>query len=70
MLQLLLDYIAVLRTYIDAVYCYRPSSVVCRSVCHLVNPGRDAVCVEDSVWPRETPITYSGPLRGEYYTAI
>jgi len=24
---------------------------------------RDAVCVEDSGGPKETPITYSGPLR-------
>ena len=22
------------RTYVDAAYCYRQSSVVCRSVCH------------------------------------
>jgi len=26
---------------------------------------RDAVCVEDTGGPRETPITYSGPLRGK-----
>jgi len=29
----LLDRIA-RTTYVDAVYCYRPSSVVCQSVCH------------------------------------
>jgi len=23
-------------TYVDAAYCYRPSSVVCRSVCRSV----------------------------------
>jgi len=27
---------------------------------------RDTVCIEDSGRPRETPITYNGPLRGEY----
>jgi len=25
-------------TYADAAYCYRPSSVVCRSVCHTSEP--------------------------------
>jgi len=32
MLQLLLDHITVLHTYVDAVCCYWPTSVVCRSV--------------------------------------
>jgi len=50
-------------TYVDAVYCYRPSSVVCRlvglSVCHTSEPcknswsNRDAIWVEDSGGPRE-----------------
>jgi len=30
--RLLLGRIAVLRRYVDAAYCYQPSSVVCRSV--------------------------------------
>ena len=25
-------------TYVDAAYCHRPSSVVCRSVCHTSEP--------------------------------
>jgi len=29
-------------TYVDAIYCYQPSSVVCRSVCHLVSPAETA----------------------------
>jgi len=30
-------------TYIDAAYCYRPSSVVCQSVClSLVSPAKMA----------------------------
>ena len=51
-------------TYVDAVYCHRPSSVVCmsvgrsRSVCHTSEPckngwtDRDAVWVEDSGRPK------------------
>ena len=45
-------------TYVDAAYCYRQSSVVCRfvgpSVCHSNEPcinnsaNQDAVCVKDS----------------------
>jgi len=27
---------------------------------------RDTVCVEDSGKPREKPVAYSGPPRGEY----
>jgi len=46
-------------TYVDAVYCYRPSSVVCPSVCHTSEPcyngwaDRDATWVEDLGGPRE-----------------
>jgi len=50
-------------THVDAAYCYRPSSVVCRSVCrsvcHTSEPckngctDRDAVWVEDSGGPKE-----------------
>ena len=40
-------------TYVDAAYCYQPSSVVCRSVCRsvrlsvtLVNPAKTAALIE------------------------
>jgi len=36
-------------TYIDAAYCYRPTSVVCRSVCQsvtLVSPAKTAAPLE------------------------
>jgi len=59
----------ILRT--DAAYCYRPSSVVCRtyrsvclSVCHSNEPckngstDRDAVWVEDSGGPKEPCIRW------------
>ena len=48
--------------YIDVAYCYRPSSVVCRSVCHSSEPckngstDRNAVWVEDSGGPKEPSI--------------
>jgi len=33
--------------YVDAAYSYRPSSVVCRSVCvTLVNPAKTAALIE------------------------
>jgi len=51
------------RTYVDAAYCYRPSNVVCRSVClsvcHTSEPckngwtDRDAVLNEESGGSRE-----------------
>jgi len=64
---LLLDHIT--RTmYVDAIYCYQPSSIVCwsvcRCVCHTSEPcendctDRDAVSVEDSCWPREACIRW------------
>jgi len=62
------------RTYyvsIDAVYCYRPSSVVCRSVCHTCEPcengwtDRDAVMVEESSWWRPDPPGEGAILRGK-----
>ena len=46
-------------TYVDAAYCYRPSSMVCLSVCHTSEPcknsctDRDAIWVEDSGGPKE-----------------
>jgi len=51
-------------TYVDAAYCYRLSSVVCRSVCHNSEPckkgctDQDAVWVEYSGWPREPCIRW------------
>jgi len=53
-------------TYVDTAYCYKPSSVVCRTVCHTSKPGkngctdRDAVWVEDSDGPKESRIRW-GP---------
>jgi len=46
-------------TYVDKVYCYRRSNVVCWFVCHTSESckngwtDRDAVCVEDSGGHRE-----------------
>jgi len=51
-------------TYIDATYCYRPSSVVCPSVCHTSEPCKngwtdlDAIWVEDSGGPSEPCIRW------------
>jgi len=39
----------IIPTYVDAVHCYRPSSVVCRSVClsvTLVSPAKTAEPIE------------------------
>ena len=64
--------------YVDAAYCYRPSSVVFRSVCHSSEPcengstDRDAVWVEDSGGPKEPrirwgsdPVMERGNFKGE-----
>jgi len=32
--------------HVDAAYCYRPSSVVCRSVCHASEPCKTAEPIE------------------------
>ena len=32
--------------YVDEAYCYRPTSVVCRSVCMLVSPAEAAEPIE------------------------
>ena len=54
-------------TYVDAACCYRPSSVVCLSVCHTSEPcrnsctDRDAVWVEDSGGPKKPCIRW-GPV--------
>ena len=34
--------------------------------CRKFGSDRDTVCVQDSGGPRETPVVYSGPIRGEY----
>jgi len=34
--------------------------------CRKFRSDRDTVCVQDSGEPRETPVAYSGPIRGEY----
>jgi len=64
-------------TYVDAAYCYRPSSVVCRLICHTSEPCKngwtdvDAVWVEDSGGPREPCIRWGpdppweGAMRGK-----
>jgi len=50
--------------YVDAAYCYRPSSVVCLSVCHTSEPykngrtDRDVIWVADSGWPKEPRIRW------------
>jgi len=48
------DRIAVLCTYIDAAYCYRPSSMVCQSVA-VVSPAKMAEPMEMlfGLWDRE-----------------
>jgi len=63
--------------YVDAAYCYRPSSVVCQTVCRsvtLVSPAktaeahRDAIWDEDSGGPREScpdPSMRRGNFEGE-----
>jgi len=37
-------------TYVDAAYCYRPSSVVCESVCHTSKPCKNGCTDRDAVW--------------------
>ena len=33
-------------TFVDAAYCYRLSSMVCLSVCHLVSPAKTSEAIE------------------------
>jgi len=65
-------------TYVDAAYCYRPSSVVCRSVClsvftllsHVSLTDQDAIWTEDSGGPREPFIRWGSrsPMgRGNFF---
>jgi len=47
-------------TYVDAAYCYRPSSVVCRSVT-VVSPAKTAeqiVWVQDSGWSNDPDLPW------------
>jgi len=37
-------------TYVDAAYCHRPSSAVCRSVCHSGEPCKNGWTDRDVVW--------------------
>jgi len=37
-------------TYVDAAYCYWPSSVVSRSVCHTREPCKNGCTNQDAVW--------------------
>ena len=76
-LDLLLDRIT-LTAYVDAVYCYRPSSVVCLSVCRfvtLVSPAKTAEPMEmpDAVWVVDLgvdPRKYVSLLGGVHTVAI
>ena len=36
--------------YVDVTYCYRPSSVVCRSVCHISEPCKNGCTDRDAIW--------------------
>ena len=36
--------------YVDAAYSYRPSSVVCRSVCHTSEPCKNGITDRAAVW--------------------
>jgi len=36
--------------YVGAAYCYRPSSVVCQSVCRTSEPCRNGWTGRDAVW--------------------
>jgi len=42
-------------TYVDVAYSYRPSSMVCRSVCHVSEPCKNSWTDRDAIW-----VVYSG----------
>jgi len=56
-------------TYVDAAYCYRPSSVVCRSVCHISEPCKNGCTDRDAVWvvgsngPKESCVSWGSSGR-------
>jgi len=41
-------------TYVDVAYCYRPSSVVCLSICHSGEPCKNGSTDEDAVWVEDS----------------
>jgi len=41
-------------TYIDVAHCYRPSSMVCRSVCHSSEPCKNGLTDLDAIWLEES----------------
>jgi len=41
-------------TYVDAVYCYWPSSVVCRSFCHTSEPCKNGRTDPDAIWVEDS----------------
>ena len=62
-------------TYVHAAYSYRPSNVVCRSVCHTSEPGKNGCTDRAAVWaenlggPGETCIRWGSrsPMgRGQF----
>jgi len=66
--------------YVDAAYCYRPSSVVCRSVglsvCHSSEPckngrtNRDAIWVVGSDGPKESCIRWESRSSSGQMTTV
>jgi len=54
--SLFLGLIAVLRIYVDAAYCYRPSSVVCLLVCLSVCRSVTLVSPAQTAEPIEIPL--------------
>jgi len=49
LIRSVLGRIAILVAYVDAAYCYRPSSVVYWSVCHSRDPCKNSWTAEDTV---------------------
>jgi len=41
-------------TYVNAAYCSRPSSVVCRSVCHITERCKNGCTDQDAVWVEDS----------------
>jgi len=52
-------------TYINAAYCYRPSSVVCvtvgQSVCHTSEPCKNDLTKRDAVWVKDLDMYLRDP---------
>ena len=47
--------------YVDVACCYRPSSMVCRSVCHNSEPCKNGSTDRDAIWVED-----SGGLKKPY----